>query len=129
MSAGITLLHVADDAEVADREDRGLGVLVDGDDVLRALHAHHVLGGARDAGGDVDGRLHDLAGLADLVASRAPSRRRRWRATRRARAVEQLGQVLDHLVLLGLAEATAAGHHDGGVVELRALALLDVAAR
>ena len=42
-------------------------------------------------------------------------------------ALEQLGQVLDHLVLLGLAEATTTGHDDGGLVELRALALLDVA--
>src|ERR1700722_4796633 len=42
------LVHVADDAEVGDREDRGLLVLVDGDDVLGALHPHQVLGGARN---------------------------------------------------------------------------------
>src|SRR4051794_8655935 len=35
---GHDLVHVAHDAEVGDREDRGLGVLVHGDDVLRSLH-------------------------------------------------------------------------------------------
>src|SRR4051812_7586393 len=43
------LLHVADDAEVRDREDRGLTVLVHGDDVVGALHADHVLGRTGDA--------------------------------------------------------------------------------
>ena len=113
------LVHVADDAEVGDREDRRLLVLVDGDDVLRALHAHHVLGGAGDAGGDVDGRLHDLAGLADLVAVGHPAGVDDG-PRRAGRALQQLGQLLDHLVLAGLAEAAAAGHDDGGLVELRA---------
>src|SRR5882724_9798189 len=36
---GEDLVDVAHDAEVGHREDRRLGVLVDGDDVLRALHA------------------------------------------------------------------------------------------
>ena len=37
-----------------------------------------------------------------------------------------LASVFDHLVLGGLAEATATRHHDGGFVELRARGLLDV---
>ena len=100
-------------------------VLVDGDDVLGALHPHHVLRGAGDAGGDVDGRLHDLARLADLVAvghpagvDDGPGRARR--------ALQQLGQVLDHLVVAGLAQAPAARDHDRGLVELGPGRLLDV---
>ena len=42
------------------------------------------------------------------------------------RTLEQLGELLDHLVLGGLAEATATRHHDGGLVELRTGRLLDV---
>src|SRR5262249_53764867 len=68
------LVDVADDAEVADREDRGFGVLVDGDDVLRALHADHVLRRAGDAGRDVHVGLDDLAGLTDLVRVGHPAR-------------------------------------------------------
>src|SRR4029450_9545963 len=87
------LVDVADDAEVGDREDRSFLVLVDSDDVLRALHPDHVLRGTRDASRDVDRRLHDLAGLTDLIRVRHPSgvddRTRRAR-----RALQQLGQVL-----------------------------------
>ena len=85
MSFGQDLVHVADDAEVGDPEDRGLGVLVDGDDVLGALHADHVLGGA----GDADRRCRRSASRPCRSgrpgSCRAPSRRRRWRARRRAR--------------------------------------------
>ena len=73
MSLGRTLCTSPTMPRSAIAEDRRLLVLVDGDDVLRALHAHHVLGRAGDAGGDVDVRLHDLAGLADLVAVRHPA--------------------------------------------------------
>ena len=67
------LVHVTHDAEVGDTEDRRLLVLVDRDDVLGALHTDHVLRRTGDAGGDVDVRLDDLAGLADLVAVRNPA--------------------------------------------------------
>ena len=125
---GQDLVDVADDAEVGDREDRRLLVLVDGDDVLRALHAHHVLRGARDAGGDVHGGLHDLARLADLVAVGHPAGVDDG-SGRARRALQQLGQLLDHLVLAGLAEAAAAGDDHGGLVELGSRGLLDVARR
>src|SRR5271166_3440950 len=57
---------IADNAQVGDGEDRSLPVLVDGDDVLGALHTDHVLSRPRDPARDVDRRLHRLAGLADL---------------------------------------------------------------
>ena len=66
-------MDVAHDAQVSNTEDRRFLVFVDRDDVLRALHTHHVLGGTRDASSDVHGRLDDLAGLADLVAVRDPA--------------------------------------------------------
>ena len=70
---GQHLVDVAHDAEVGDTEDRRLLVLVDGDDVLGALHADQVLGRTRDAAGHVDRRLHDLAGLTDLVGVGNPT--------------------------------------------------------
>jgi Ethanolamine utilization protein EutJ (predicted chaperonin) len=56
----------ADEADVGDLEDRGVLVLVDGDDGLAVLHAGQVLDRARDADRDVDFGGDDLAGLADL---------------------------------------------------------------
>src|SRR6266581_5946921 len=47
------LQRVADDSQVRHLHDRRLGVLVDGDDDLRRLHAHRVLHRARDADRDV----------------------------------------------------------------------------
>ena len=120
------LVHVAHDAEVGHREDRRLGILVDGDDVLRALHAHQVLGGAGDARGDVHRRLHDLAGLAHLVRVGHPAGVDDG-ARGAGGGAEQLGQGLDHLVLVLLAEAAAPGDDHGGVVERRAGLLLDEA--
>ena len=73
ISLGRTLCTSPTMPRSAIAEDRRLLVLVDRDDVLRALHAHHVLRGAGDAGGDVDGGLDDLAGLADLVAVGHPT--------------------------------------------------------
>src|SRR5205085_8323508 len=91
---GDHLVHVADDAEVGDAEDRRLRVLVDGDDVLAALHADHVLRRAGDAAGDVQVRLHDLAGLTDLVRVRAPAGVDDG-AAGAGRTLQRLGQVLD----------------------------------
>ena len=64
-------MHIADDTEVGDREDRGVGILVYGDDGLRVLHSHQMLHRARDSAGDVyvgfDGlpRLAHLFGIGD----------------------------------------------------------------
>src|SRR5687768_6891209 len=59
------LEQVADETVIGDLEDRRLGVLVDGDDDARILHAGEVLDGARYAAGNVEVRRDDLAGLAD----------------------------------------------------------------
>src|SRR5262249_49673717 len=56
-------IQVADDAEVAEAEDRRLFVLVDRDDQPGGAHPGLVLHRAGDAAGDVDRRLHRLAGL------------------------------------------------------------------
>src|SRR3954469_1653287 len=63
-------VQVTDDPEVGELEDRGLGVLVDGHDGLRGLHAGPVLDRTGDADGDVQLRRDGLAGLADLEAVR-----------------------------------------------------------
>jgi len=46
--------EIADDPEVGVLEDRGVGVLVDRDDVLRGLKADLVLDRARDPGREVE---------------------------------------------------------------------------
>src|SRR5262245_20758637 len=63
---GHDLVQVAHDPEVRELEDRRVRVLVDRDDVLRALHPDLVLDSARDAGREVQLRRDRLAGLADL---------------------------------------------------------------
>src|SRR3954453_24121759 len=67
------LEEVTHDTEVGEFEDRGLGVLVDGDDRLGGLHAGAVLDRAGDADGDVELRRHGDAGLADLHGVRHPA--------------------------------------------------------
>src|SRR6476646_11788090 len=57
------LVEVAYDAEVGVLEDRRVGVLVDGNDHVRALHAHLVLDRARDADRNIETRGDRLAGL------------------------------------------------------------------
>src|SRR4029078_6277037 len=59
-------------AVVGDVEDRRLGIGVDGDEGAARLHAREVLHGARDAEGEIDLRLHRLAGLAHLSRVRHP---------------------------------------------------------
>src|SRR5689334_12452356 len=66
--------RVADDAVMRDVEDRRLGIGVDGDDVLRFLHAGPVLDGAGDADGDVQLGAHGDAGLAHLPLGRNEAR-------------------------------------------------------
>ena len=85
-----------------------------------------VLGGARDPAGHVDGRLHGLAGLADLVRVGHPAGVDDGPAGAGG-AVEQLGQLLDQGVVGRLAEAAPARDDDRGLVELGPAALLDVA--
>src|SRR5215510_10613459 len=70
---GDDLVQVADDGVVGVGEDGGAGVGVDGDDVLRAGAAGDVLDGTADAAGQVELRGDLGAGLADLLAVRAPA--------------------------------------------------------
>src|SRR4051812_42139145 len=58
---GEDLVEVAHDAQVGELEDRGVGVLVDRDDVLRGLHADLVLDRAGDPRRQVELRRHRLA--------------------------------------------------------------------
>ena len=60
-------MHVTDDAEICNAEDRRFFVFVDRDDVLRTLHADHVLRRAGNAGRDINTRLHNFASLTNLI--------------------------------------------------------------
>ena len=55
-------------------EDRRFRVLVDGDNNIRGRHAGQMLDLAADAAGKINFRTHGLAGLADLVGIRNPTR-------------------------------------------------------
>src|SRR3954462_9122689 len=70
---GHDLVEVADDAEVGELEDRGVGVLVDRHDVLGALHADLVLDRPGDAGRQVQLGRDRLAGLPDLGGVGVPA--------------------------------------------------------
>src|SRR5215218_3338345 len=111
------LVEVADDAEVGELEDRGVRVLVDRHDVLRALHADLVLDRAGDAGREVELRRHGLARLTDLGGIREPARVDD-RPGRRHRAAEHARELLELLEALRLAEPAAAGHEDVGVLDV-----------
>src|SRR5262249_37046984 len=116
------LEDVADDAEVGHLEDRRVGISVDGDDRLRALHAGQVLDRAGDPARDVEIGLHGLAGLADLERVGHP--RGVDRGARRADgAAQELRQLLQHREPLRPFEAASARDDDPSVLELRALAL------
>src|SRR5690349_11847171 len=102
------LEEVADDAEVGQLEDRGLGVLVDRDDRLRGLHAGPVLDRPGDAERHVELRRHRLAGLPDLELVRVEAGVD-GRPRGADRAAEQVGELLDELEVVGAADAPAAG--------------------
>src|SRR4051812_17500265 len=108
---GQDLVQVADDAEVRELEDRGVGVLVDGHDVLRGLHAHLVLDRAGDARREVQLRRDGLARLADLRRVRVPAGvdDRAGRGDGRV-AAEGAGQLHELVESLLLAEPAATGH-------------------
>src|SRR3954452_18496517 len=114
---GDDLVEVSDHAEVGELEDRGVGVLVDGDDVLGALHADLVLDRAGDARGEVELGRDGLARLADLGGVGVPARVDH-RARRRDRAAERAGELLERFEALGLAEPATAGHEDLRVLDV-----------
>src|SRR3954452_24949522 len=116
---GEDLVEVADDPEVGELEDRGVRVLVDRHDVLRGLHADLVLDRAGDARREVQLRRDGLARLADLrrVRVRAGVDDRAGRGDG-AVAAERLGQLLELVEALGLAEPATAGDEDVGVLDV-----------
>ncbi|EAU69294.1 hypothetical protein STIAU_7966 [Stigmatella aurantiaca DW4/3-1] len=117
---GQHLEEVRHEAVIGHLEDGGLGVLVDGHDGLRALHARQVLDGTADARGDVELRGHDLARLADLQVVGHPAR-----VTHRARGAHRGAQLVGqgfNLLEVPLG-ATATGHHHPGLGQLRTGAL------
>ena len=77
-------MQVADDAEVDQLEDRGLGVLVDRHDRLGGLHAGAVLDRTGDAGRDVELRARRSCRSGRPGAGGGTSRRR-WPPGRRRR--------------------------------------------
>ena len=94
------LEDVALNAVVGDLENRRLGVLVDGDDGARALHADQMLNRARDAERDVQLRRHRLTRAANLALHRQPAVVAD-RPRRRELGAKRLGELLgDGQVLL-----------------------------
>jgi len=115
LQLGQRLVQVGHQAVVGDLEDGRLGVGVDGDDDLAALHAGQVLVGAADAGGDVQLGGHHLAGLADLQVVGDPAGVHGG-ARGAHRAAQLVGQLLHRLeVALG---AAAAGDDHAGLGQL-----------
>ena len=55
--------RIPDDSQGRDRENGGLRILVDGDDVLGFIHAGGMLDGTGNPAGDVKGRSDGLAFL------------------------------------------------------------------
>ena len=83
-------------------------ILVDRDDGARVLDAREVLDGAGDADRDVQLRRDDLAGLAHLqVVGRVACVHRRARCT--DGGTELVGQLVEHLEVLGAAQRPTAG--------------------
>src|SRR5438309_1442761 len=110
---GKDLVEVADDAEIGEFEDRRVRVLVDRDDVLRALHPDLVLDRPRDARCEVQLRRDRLARLADLRGVGVPAGVDDGsRGSDGAVAAERFGELLPGLEALGLAQAATARHED-----------------
>ena len=60
-------MEVTDDPIIRDREDRGIGVTVDRNDLSAIRHSRPVLHRTADATGDVKTRTHRDSGLPDLM--------------------------------------------------------------
>src|SRR6185503_20645972 len=103
------LVKIAYDAVGSDLEDRGVLVLVDRDDRARGRHPGEMLDGARDADREVEGRVHDLARLTDLVTMVDPSGVHRG-ARGPERGAEDLAQLSQELEILWSAHRAASAH-------------------
>ena len=66
------LQDVVDNSDIRHLKDRGLGVLVDGDDERIALNAGQMLERATDAAGQIDLGLDGFSGRADLAGFLQP---------------------------------------------------------
>src|SRR4051812_12739669 len=116
---GQDLVQVADHAEVGELEDRGVRVLVDRHDVLRALHADLVLDRAGDARREVQLRCDRLACLADLRRVGIPAGVDHGARGRDGAVAPERGrELLAQLEALGLAQAAAAGDQDVGALDV-----------
>ena len=119
VSFGRILFRSPTIAEVGEFEDRRVGVLVDRDDVLRALHPDLVLDRAGDARREVQLRRDRLAGLADLRRVGVPAGvDHRARGGDGALPPNAAGELLGQLEALGLAEAATAGDEDVGALDV-----------
>ena len=118
------LVQVADDADVAEVEDRCIRVLVDRDDRAGALHPDLVLDGAGDTARDVELRRHGLPRLTDLRRVRVPAG-----IDDGARgcdgSAERRRELLEQREGLGRAQSTATGDDDVRVLDRRPARRLD----
>ena len=120
------LEQVADHEQVGEFADRGIRIAVDGDDVLGRLHADTMLDRPADAGTDVERRLDDLAGLADLELVRDPARVG-GRSRGAHRAAERRGQLAQRAEALLASDPASAGDDDRRLLEVDDLGLRRVA--
>src|SRR4051794_31094631 len=86
---------VPDNTVIGNAENRGVGVLVDGDDDPGTAHAGQMLDGAADAAGDVEvwgdsfAGLPDLKGIVTITGVASPARRSDCAAEQRCELSEQ----------------------------------------
>lgn len=108
------LKQVVHDAVVSDLEYGSLGVLIDGDNYLRVLHASEVLYGAADAHGEVQIRGHDFTRLAHLhIIGHVSGVNGGPRGSDRTVLFAQDAcEVVENLEVLSILHAAASTHHE-----------------
>jgi hypothetical protein len=109
--------QIPDQPVIRHLEDRGIRILVDGDDDFRFLHPGQMLDGAGDADREVKLRRNDLAGLANLVVIRDKTGVDRSTGGTERRT-ELVGERFEQLlVVLATAQTATAGNDDLGGAE------------
>ncbi len=116
--------EIADDEDIREVGDGSVRVAVDRHDRARGLHADLVLDRAADAEREIELWLHDLAGLADLLAVRDPARVD-GRPRRPDRAAQRGGQVLEQREARRSADPATTGDDDPRIVDRDRRALGD----
>src|SRR5258706_1182963 len=108
--------RISNYAKVGHGEDGGMLVFVDRHNVFGALHACQVLDRSANTTGDIERRLHGLAGLPNLVAVRKPTcidnRTRGPGCT-----PQGCGQFLDEMEILCFAKTASAADNHTGVLQ------------